>query len=159
MVARLEKFFLALTVLCVLYCPAFAHDEFVSDAEFDTCVKHCHKDVILNSDECWAIYQGRIGGAESQDAGFVLLIPDSRDPYYFSFRNVRLPYHTIEVSVDENTAMRFSCDILVCSPLVFEGEKILIDQMDKGEMLLIRGSEVSGKGDALIATVSLAGLN
>lgn len=147
---------IALNTLCY---PAFAHEEFVPGVKFDAWVRHCHKDAILNSDECWAIYQGRIGNSESESSGFALFIPESRDPYYFMFRNVRLPYHTIEINVDEYPAIRFSCDVLVCSPISLDGEKTIMEQMDKGGVLFIRESEVASKGDALIAKVSLAEFN
>lgn len=87
-----------------------------------------------------------------------MLIPDDRDPYLFVFRVIRLPYHTLKISVDEGEPLRFSCDFVSCTPLARGGEESLMSQMDSGDTLHIRAEEATSEGEIQLLAIPLVGL-
>ncbi len=141
--------------------PAYAHDQFLLNSEFGGWVRHCHQDLLFRKEECWKIYQNytapEIG--RGTKSGIVLLVPDDRDPFFFELRLVRLPYHTLSLSVDDRpSSLRFSCDFLNCGPLERDGEEKLMSQMDSGDMLYVRSKNPISGVEVLLFSIPLADL-
>ncbi|WP_375202487.1 hypothetical protein [Hyphococcus sp.] len=150
----------AITVLAMVASSnAIAHEQFFADVDFEIWQRHCHTNVDKYGQlqECWAVYQKQFQRAGEYDVGFVIIVDERSWDFSFELRSINRFGESMEVKIDGNEPFKLACHGYSCTPWTREGGPKIVEQMKKGNEMLLRRNNKNDKLVVIEDIVSLEG--